>query len=439
MRTILVAGHFHRLLTEYGLDIVNKEPLSLEDVVPFLQQTQLMFEQIVVTDEGMTGCDEYAVKSALTGLMLLQERENKIRPVIVVTNKALFSDFRQQGVSVEKSAHIRVPIQKYLDAVAGAHTQAAPKPARSKPVKEESAQPAPARTSLLDRLRKEKAAKVPEPAADRDFEAISREISRVVAVTGCRGSGVTSTAVNLAQIANTRNISTILVDLDTVNCALNLYFNEYYEMADNNEDVACSLIRNLAKPQDYNHNSYRSRNLYVVTLAYSFHDKSLLERFYTPARLINMLSVFRKHFQLCLLDMPLEVLAGFKESLLYIDVFGLCVPNNLYALTSTLRGVQDAFDKEESELLFGKSKIVVSKYNDQASLQDEFFSADKVCQLLLELSEAEGDRQFELAGHIPYSMVFDNQLETDIPVSQSDSHMEKAYSDILLRLFKGAR
>ena len=141
----------------------------------------------------------------------------------------------------------------------------------------------------------------------------------------------------------------------------------------------------------------------------------------------------------CLLDMPLEVLGKFAESILFIDDFGLCVPNNLYSLTGALRCLQNLFAKEEQESLFSKSKIIVSKYNHQSKLQDESFSPELVCELLLELSDVYYEREFELAGFIPYTAVFDSQLETDIPIAGVNANMEKAYTDILLRLIKGVR
>ena len=434
----MVAGSFSRILHGYELDIVNKEPLTLDQVASFCQQASLRYEQILITDDGMTGLDSYAIKSALVNLSLLQEKEGRKQPVFLITSRASISDMGIAGASVETYCGARIPIQKYLDAISGKDTSAAARKAHKAGSGEDiSEKTPPAKRSIIERFRKERSKGAAALPADRDFEQISREISRVLAITGPRGSGVTGTIVNLAQIAANRNLSTIIIDLDTVNCSINLYFNGYYEMAEKNQDIACSLIRCLAKPQNYSANCYQINNLYVVTLAYSFSDRDLLDRFYTPAKLINMLTVFRKHFQLCLLDMPIDVLGHFKESILYIDTFGLCVSNNLYSLTGTLRGLQHNLTQEETDLLFGKTKIIVSKYNERTSIQDDFFSPEKVCDLLLELSDAPLAGEFELAGHVPYHMEFDEQLETDIPIAASDAYMEKAYSDILLRMIKG--
>jgi len=437
MRTMLAAGAFCNLLNEYELDIVNSEPLTLGRIVSFCQQAQLRYEQILITDDGMAGMDRYAVESALASLTLMQERENRVLPVLIMTTRISLRDVSVAGVTVQVHDAARIPIHAYLDAVLGKGAAAAVKKSRERqPDKEKPSMPP--KKSIVQKFRRGITPEEAPSAADKEFETISREVSRVVAVTGHRGSGVTSTAVNLAHIANNRNISTILIDMDTVNCSFNLYFNEFYELAEKDQDIAHSLIRNLAKPQSYSVNSYRSNNLYVVALAYSFSDKALLERFFTPEKFINMITTFRKDFQLCLLDIPLDALIKLKPSIMYIDCFGLCVSNNLYSMTSTLRGIQHDFKQDEMELLFGKSKVIVSKYNEMISIQDEFFSPDKVCDLLLELSEVPIGRTFELAGQIPYRMDFDSQLEMDIPIAANDASMEKAYSDILLRMIKGA-
>jgi len=451
----LLAGAFHSVLNKYGLDIVNRDSIMIDEILAFLQQNQLSYEQIVITDDALINKDVYSISAILKNLLLLHEKENEKKPLLLVTSNVLLQDLNIPGVEVCYYYTIRVTISQYQNIIRrtdiiGA-TPAGKRRIKIKDKKSAEKQPQmpeketadikPKKSGLLDRLRKDKASFSPETSyAEKEFASISSEISRVIAITGCRGSGVTSTAVNLAHLASKKGLSTMLVDLDVVNCALNLYFSDFFEMAEKDNDIACSLIRNLAKPQDYKLNTYNQDSLYMTTLSYSFRDKELLERFYTAAKLVNMLSVFRKHFQLCLLDMPLEALGKFTESILFIDDFGLCIPNNLYSITGALRAMQNLFNNEDMESLRSKSKIIVSKYNDQATLQDEFFSAEKVCELLLELgSAAYYESGFELAGAIPYIMDFDSQLETDIPIADNNSHMEKAYTDIFLRMIKGVR
>lgn len=454
MRTLLLAGAFHGILSKYGLDIVNSDSIAIGDILSFLQQNQPNYEQIVITDDGMIGNDLYAINATLKSLQIFKEKENEQQPVLLITNNALLKDAHISGIDICYYCTTRVTISQYLNIIRHYNIEAtdlegkertdtedaaATEKTSSAPDKETTGSKT-KKPSFIKRLKKDKAVISPEVFyAEREFASISSEISRVIAISGCRGSGVTSTAVNLAHIASAKGLSVMLVDLDVINCAFNLYFSEYYETAQKDRDIACSLIRNLAKPQDYKLNTYYTGNLYVTTLSYSFKDKELLERFYNTTKLVNMLSIFRKHFQLCLLDMPIEVLGKFAESILFIDDFGLCVPNNLYSLTGFLRSAQTLFNKEELESLYSKSKIIVSKYNDRSTLDDEILSPESVCDLLLNLNDTYYEKRFELAGFISYTLDFDSQLETDIPIANSNAHMEKAYTDILLRMIKGVR
>jgi cellulose biosynthesis protein BcsQ len=454
MRSLLLAGAFHGVLSKYGVDIVNRDSITLDGLLPFLQQNQPAYDQIIITDDAISNNDVYSIITALKSLLIFLEKENDKKPVLLITNNVLLQNISIAGVEICQYYAVRITISQYLNNISHSTKNSGIRTKKKESkigtqVTEEIEQataeqvgsgPKPSKHKLLERFRKDRPFSSPDAAyAEREFAAISSEISRVIAIVGCRGSGVTSTAVNLAHIASNKGLSTMLIDLDVANCALNLYFNEYYEIAKADHDIAHSLIRNLAKPQDYKMNTFNLSNLYMTTLAYSFRDSELLGRFYTAAKLVNMLAVFRKHFQLCLLDMPFEVLGQFAESILFIDDFGICVPNNLYSITGALRIVQNLFIKQDQESLFSKSKIIVSKYNDQSTLQDESFSPERVCELLLELSDIHYESASELAGYIPYFMDFDSQLETDIPIAGTNAHLEKSYTDILLRMIKGVR
>ncbi|MCL1975595.1 MAG: AAA family ATPase [Firmicutes bacterium] len=451
MRTLLLAGTFQNALSKYGLDIINHENLTVDEVLLFLQQNQPNYDQIIITDEAMFNSDFYTVNATLRSIMLLQEKENNNYPVLLLTNNVLLQEINISGVEIHFYNSVRINISHYLNYLGASNKNGADKSSKkgskgnALPTTYESVLlnskesiPKTAKKNIIERFKKNKTMFFPESSStDKAFTSISCDISRVIAISGCRGSGVTSTAVNLAHIASQKGLSTMLIDLDIMNCALNLYFCEYYDTAEREHDIAFSLIRNLAKPQDYKLNTYSNGNLYLTTLAYSFHDTELLKRFYSGTKLINMLTVFRKHFQLCILDMPFDVIGKLSESILYIDSFGICLPNNLYAITGALRAVQSLFVAEDLESLFSKSKIIVSKFNEQSTIHDDFFAPETVCELLLELSDNRYTREFELAGYIPYTTEFDSQLETDIPISTSNARLNKAYTDVLLRMIKG--
>jgi len=93
----------------------------------------------------------------------------------------------------------------------------------------------------------------------------------VIVVTGDRGSGVTSTAVNLAEVTSSLGLSTVLIDLDYVHRSINIYYPKFGEEADLNVNVHESLIGALIDPSLYDR--YRcviNKTLSVIGLAYTY-------------------------------------------------------------------------------------------------------------------------------------------------------------------------
>lgn len=137
-------------------------------------------------------------------------------------------------------------------------------------------------------------------------------MSRVVAVTGHRGSGLTSTVVNLAHEASKRGLSTMIIDMDAEYRSMNMYFGRFHEQSNKYDEMSASLIRTLARPQDYMTTACSIKdNLWLTALGYSFQDRRLMDQFYTSDKLVGLLSLLRTKFNLVLLDMPLDL---FRES-----------------------------------------------------------------------------------------------------------------------------
>lgn len=272
----------------------------------------------------------------------------------------------------------------------------------------------------------------------KQFESMSRGISRVIAVTGHRGSGLTSTAVNLACEANKRGLSSIILDLDIKYRSTNMYFDKFAQIASKDETINTSLIKTLARPQDYMTTAYNVReNLWLSTLGYNFNDNKLVEHFYTGSKLIGLLSVLRHKFNLIVLDAPMDIFREFSEVLIHIDVFGLCVPNNLYSVISTIQNMNICLDTEKIAFLNAKSKLIVTKYNAQSRYQNDIFTANKVSEALTSGLNEFFTYDVDVAGVVPYGNDFDNQIETDIAVTDTNAVYEESFGKILLRLMEG--
>jgi septum formation inhibitor-activating ATPase MinD len=152
-----------------------------------------------------------------------------------------------------------------------------------------------------------------------------------------------------------------------------------------------------------------------------------------------MLSVLRSKFNLIILDIPLDLLKRFKEVLIHIDVFGLCVSNNLYSVLSSLRNMEVVLKKEHMSYVNIKSKLLITKYNNRARFHEKIFTQEKVCELITSGLSEYFTNQISSAGIIPYSQEFDLQIEKDIPIINVIKDFEEAFGNILLRLMEGAK
>ena len=135
--------------------------------------------------------------------------------------------------------------------------------------------------------------------------------------------------------------------------------------------------------------------------------------------------------------MPLNLLGKFNEIMIHMDSFGLCVPNNLYSVLSTLKNVEGTLDREKIAYLNAKSKVIVTKYNDRSRFQGDIFTPDKVCELMVSGLLESFTYEMKVAGHVSYNNDFDTQIETDVPLVYTNKDHERAYGNILLRLLEG--
>lgn len=453
MKIVLVSGGMHQVIADYDLsavDIINHYALSFQEVLPFLQDVNPEFAGMLITDEALLQ-DDLQEKDILQLLDYLAEvsPSNQQPQVILLTRdfvrevrlKAISNKYRNFRIII--SDDVRIPVALYkqvLEELAG-HKQLKVEPKTES--KKASSDEVKSKKSFLDRFRAKPKHEEQEPQAtdqlSRQIEGISRGISRVVAITGHRGSGLTSTAVNVAYEASKRGLKTILVDMDVVYRSTNMYFSSFHELTQKDEEMNASLIHTLARPQDYRTTAFPLQDhLWMTSLGYSFHNARLVEQFYNNAKFTGLLSLLRTQFNLVILDMPIELFRTFKESMIHLDVFGLCVSNNLHSVLSTLRSIDVILERESATYLNAKSKVIITRYNDRSRFQNESFIPEKVADLLSSGLSRNFSMELKIAGYVPYSPHFDAQIETDIPAVNASSEFEQAFANIVLRLMEGA-
>jgi Mrp family chromosome partitioning ATPase len=458
MKLLLASGGIHPIIVEYSvrkIDIVNPNELLLGGILPFIQDGNVTLDAILLTDEAFSQQDGQNKQDLLLLLEWLANQRSNVQLLIITTDRwrareleSVVSRYSQLKILI--SDYIRVPIAVYklafeqlLDQRRGSEPTRNQMPSDKPDLSGgQNAEPAVKKLSFLDRLRPKPKGESAREATDpltRELEKVSRGMSRVIAVTGHRGSGLTSTAVNVAAEASKRGLSVMIIDMDIDYRSMNMYFNNFHERSKRDEDITASLIRTLARPQDYMSTAYNLKdNLWMTGLGYDYSDRMRLDQFYTSSKLVGLLSVLRGKFNLIILDMPLDRLQRFKESMIHIDVFALCIPNNLHAILSTLKNIEVVLDKESIGYLNAKSRAIITKYNDRARFQGNIFTAENVSKVLSSGLLETFTYEVKVAGLVPYSNEFDAQIEADVALVHTSRDYEHAYGNILLRLLEGA-
>ncbi len=444
MNILLISGGMHQTIVQLSpkkIGIVNSDQLMLDDALEYIQKSHAKVDGVLITEEAFLQRDREDIESLRELFAFIKKNDSAIQIKFIVRTTSLNDDLEDLSstygyLDIMTTELVRIPLALYKQGFESFRIE------KKNKVNVEVKSSAPEKkTSFFDRFKKKPKTKTEHEGTDqlaKEIEKLSRGISRVVAITGHRGAGLTSTVVNIASEAKKRGLNVIVLDMDIEYRSMNMYFSSFHEYTKRDEDINASLIRMLAKPHDYSTTGFNLKdNLWLASLGYDFADQKLIHQFYTTTKLVGLLSMLRNNFNLILLDIPLDLLKVFKESLIHFDVFGLCIPNNLYSVLSTLRNVDVALDREQVDYLYAKSKVVVTKYNDQSRFQNEIFTPERVSEILGSGLHDSLLYELKVAGHVPYSHSFDIQIETDVPLVNSSREYEKAYGNILLRLMEG--
>lgn len=445
MEILLVAGNANNRLYSniaYKKNIINKQTIFASELVALVEKGNVRFDTILIIDEGIDQSLEVLEKT------LKEIRNLDIRKEIVLFTQNLEYKYKITSIKVIYEEGIRLPegaydeLLKELMSNEVKHEIVEDTRSRGKnEVKQVVETPKKEKSSLFGRLGSVFGSKKDEQDENEDkkFKHIRKGISRVIAVTGHRGVGVTSTAVNLGYEASKRNLNTIIVDLDIYNRTTNLYFSEFMRQAERDEHLAASLLKCLAKPQDYQSNACHVGNkLWLTGLTYNFEDKRLMNQFFNTTKLMNLLTVLRQHFNVIILDLPFEILGEFEDIISNIDTFGLCTNNSQYSIITTLRNMGNCLSSENIGYVNAKSKLVITRYNDRAQYDDDFFTPEKVSEIFASDLCEELSIKMPIAGFVRLEDDFDLQIERDIPIVESNRAFKEYYSNVLLRIMEGA-
>lgn len=435
MKIFLLAGKEHvciaKILQKARKTIViNKGAFTLCDAIEYLKEHPLTYDKVLLTDGALSASPDENERD-LDALIELIDTD-----VTIVTRDFLFRA-PKSPIYVFVSSWLRATEADFEEAL-----QYAGKNLSRKNLEKEAAYTEEQKKQSVGKKKFSfSGSRNKKQEEETDLADISLASSKAIVFTGHRGSGITSTAVNVAIAANRRGMRTILVDLDVDYRSINLYFSELYELAEEDDVVASSLIRLLAQPQSYQTTAINVGGLWLTSLGYDFHDRRLLEQHFIESKIVGLITSLKHNFDLILIDFPLDGLTKYPAFLNSIDTFALCMENSIYSAFTTLRNIVMGFNDRESTPYFAsKAKLVVTKYNDEAMYDDELITPERLSELIVSEEFCEDfSTDLPVAGSVPYITWFGKQIESDISVMDMDNQMKQAYDGILLRLLGAAR
>ena len=399
---------------------------TLENAVDLLEDTSIIFDLMLITDHG-TGSNTDVFQSALTKIMPFVENKKTIGGVLFITKRP---DFEQTFISTCPDS-LRYKAILTVDSKVPVSQITASCLDMYKLINN------PVNSFLHTDNQKEKESKKSSKKNlifKVDNQLVSGNIHKTIAVTGHRGSGITSTVSNIAMEASSLNLKTFIIDFDIVHRNINLYFHEFGEAVDSDYEMATSLIKCLVKPSSYDYSSCMiNKNLYLTTLSYSISNNDKLLEHINLDRVIGLITALKQRFNVVIIDAPLSFIGSNDGILLHVDSIGLCMSNNLYSIINTQKEVEEFLSSDSLSMLSMKSKAIITKYNEKNKHQGKSLTPELTCKILQSIGDAFYP-QPELCGIIPYNSDFEKQTDTGKKISTVNREYKNLYTNILKNL-----
>lgn len=445
MKLYLIAGVNSEVIKqtlEKNDIVVVRFETSISKAFDFISKNFIEYDSVLLTDQGVIE-DYQNFKALLEGFKQLINRGSKFK--FLTKDAQLESIFKQVfendlRFSVYLTDQIKVPVSMLIDFCLSGNKDNEVNN-HSNPLIEDTVmlkKPRSIFAKFRSGLRKDEESQGSKSLGTKkqDVEktiSVSKDLKKIVAITGHRGSGVTGTVANIASVASDKGLSVMVIDMDTVYRGINLFFSKFGDEVELNSELSYSLIRCLMNPESYDVNSCKiNRNLSIIALAYSVSCKERISEAMQYKRVLSLTSLLKQKYNLVLIDLPIEVVKALPDIITQIDTIGLCVNNSLYSVINTVKAIEENLSKDT--LLFTtKSKVIVSKFNENNRYQGKKFTPEFTSEILNDLS-GRSKEEYHNGGVVPYSKDFDLQTGSGDRLCNINSSYKSIYLDILKNL-----
>lgn len=264
----------------------------------------------------------------------------------------------------------------------------------------------------------------------------------VIAVTGDRQSGISTTVANMAEIYAKNGNSVLIIDLDIKRRMQPLLFKRFEEAIELDSRVAHGLLVSLVNPKNLE-SVYSVVSDNIAVLSISPDAERYIKKFanrpighvFTAANMVNLLSLSKSLFDVVIIDFPFEALKEIGECLSYVDKVVMCIPNTTYHLDMLLEiELEDLFMKNEiiAYTLMSKTKILLTKYNNLSKMHGKEMTPELVMDTLSSLEES--FYHVEVIGKIPYSIEYEKQFEKDNRIVKLDNEYRQLFEEFMQKI-----
>lgn len=224
------------------------------------------------------------------------------------------------------------------------------------------------------------------------IEVDSRFLRGVIAVTGDRNSGVSTTTANIGKVCADMGVKTLILDFDFTRRGQSLLFSQFREEATLRTNInlgTYSVLNNFGMLKDVSVVVEDNLALVSMTRDGSFYVKSFankkIEDLTTSERLTKVIGGAKADFDLILIDIPIEELYKNLETSMLVDKFVLCMENNVLCIGNTLEiNMVQISQKNEimTNNIMDKANIVLTKFNDYSIFKNKVMDEEVLGEII---------------------------------------------------------
>lgn len=261
----------------------------------------------------------------------------------------------------------------------------------------------------------------------------------ILAVTGDRQSGVSTTVANLAEMYGSLKYRTLVIDLDYLRRSQGVLFKEFDEGIQLEPRVANGLLVSLANPKNLEEVvSVVSKNVSVLGIS-NESDKFItkfanrpFEQLYASTNLINLLSFAKSLYDIVIIDVPFKELEKIGSFLTYVDRVLICSGNSENCLNNLFEvEIEQLFNKNAlvGQTLVSKSKLILTKYNKNSKIYNREANIQLVQEILYDIDDH--NYHLEVIGLVPLSFDFERQFDSNKRIVKMNNTYENLFMDII--------